>query len=71
MDERTLEHLASGEADRLDTVETMLLRRAPAACDYCEPDHKFYGPGWVYMGNNGPISPCPICNPNGATRRQQ
>lgn len=43
----------------------------PADCDYCKPDHKFYGPGWVYLGNNGPIGSCPVCNPNGATPRKR
>jgi hypothetical protein len=40
----------------------------PDECKYCEYDRKFpetAGGGWVYMGNNGPISPCPMCNSDG------
>jgi tRNA G26 N,N-dimethylase Trm1 len=42
-----------------------------ADCPHCRYDHKFYGPGWVYLGNNGPISPCPLCNPEGKHPRQR
>ena len=41
------------------------------SCPHCEPDHKYYGPGWVYMGNNGPIAPCPMCNNDGAVARKR
>lgn len=40
------------------------------ACAYCKPDHQYYGPGWVYLGNNGPIYPCPQCNPEGKHPRK-
>ena len=65
---------------RIDAVEQELRadfdRQAqqpprPADCAYCTPDHKFYGPGWVYMSNGGPIAPCPVCNDGGATPRQK
>ena len=40
-------------------------------CPHCAYDHKFYGPGWVYFGNNGPVSPCPQCNPEGKHPRKR
>jgi len=45
-------------------------RFTPDDCPHCEYDRKFYGGGWVYYGNNGPISPCPLCNDDGKHPRK-
>jgi hypothetical protein len=37
----------------------------PTNCPNCEYDRSFpetSGGGWMYMGNNGPIIPCAMCN---------
>lgn len=34
-------------------------------CCHGEPE-----PGWIEMPNNGPIVPCPICNPLGSKEAQ-
>ena len=31
-------------------------------CFYCKNEPE---PGWLETDNNGPIVPCPICNPKG------
>jgi hypothetical protein len=39
----------------------------PANCPNCEYDRRFPGfqaGGWIDPGNNGPIGPCPMCNPD-------
>jgi hypothetical protein len=44
----------------------------PANCPHCEYDRQFpetANGGWVYMGNNAPIGPCPMCNPDGSHPR--
>lgn len=46
-------------------------RFTPDNCDYCEYDRRWLGHGgYVYMGNNGPITPCPVCNPDGKHPRK-
>jgi len=53
---------------RPDMVEAMKPQRPrPGDCFYCEYDRKLDLPegGWLYMGNNGPIVCCPVCNPEG------
>jgi hypothetical protein len=47
------------------------LKERCEACPHCEPDHKHYGAGWVYHGNNGPIAPCPLCNNDGKHPRMR
>jgi hypothetical protein len=45
----------------------------PANCLHCEYDRRFpetAGGGWIYPGNNAPIGPCPICNPDGKHPRK-
>jgi hypothetical protein len=47
-------------------------RYQPDNCPHCEFDRHFpetADGGWVYMGNNAPLSPCPWCNPHGTFRR--
>lgn len=42
-------------------------------CAHCEYDRRFPGfeaGGWMQQDNNGPIVPCPVCNPSGARPRQ-
>lgn len=46
-------------------------KTAPKNCKYCKPDHKHYGPGWIYMGNNGLIVSCPVCNDDGQLPRER
>lgn len=44
----------------------------PQNCKYCEYDRRFpetESGGWIYMGNNGPYKPCPMCNADGAHPR--
>jgi hypothetical protein len=39
----------------------------PQNCPHCEYDRRFPETatgGWMYPGNNGPIVPCPMCNPD-------
>lgn len=39
----------------------------PANCPHCEYDRRFpetASGGWMYPGNNAPIGPCPMCNPD-------
>lgn len=38
-------------------------------CDHCASEPEWVGVGWIEQPNNGPISPCPICNPTGALPR--
>lgn len=48
-------------------------RYQPDNCPHCEYDRRFPETaegGWVYTGNNGPIGPCPMCNPHGTFRRR-
>ena len=48
-------------------------RYQPDNCPHCEYDRRFpetADGGWVYMGNNGPIGPCPVCNPHGTFKRR-
>ncbi len=47
-------------------------RYQPDNCPLCEYDRRFpetADGGWIYPGNNGPIGPCPSCNPHGTFRR--
>ena len=30
-------------------------------CEYCSNESE---PGWIETDNNGPIVPCPFCNPD-------
>jgi hypothetical protein len=42
-------------------------RPEPTECPHCEYDRRFPGfefGGWMQTDNNGPIVPCPMCNPN-------
>lgn len=44
----------------------------PSECPHCEYDRRSPETatgGWVYMGNNAPIGPCPMCNPDAAHPR--
>lgn len=38
----------------------MLVTSTGTRCFYCEGEPK---PGWIEVPNNGPITPCPACNP--------
>ena len=60
----------SGEEIGAGAPDHPLRKIKPDDCPHCAPDHKYYGPGWVYHGINGPISPCPLCNNDGAVQRQ-
>jgi hypothetical protein len=47
-------------------------RYQPDNCPHCEYDRRFpetADGGWIYMGNNGPTGPCPVCNPHGTHPR--
>lgn len=54
-----------------DKARAASLKERCESCPHCAYDHKFYGPGWVYFGNNGPVSPCPQCNPEGKHPRKR
>ena len=45
----------------------------PSNCPHCAYD-RFFPPlekgGWLQQDNNGPIVPCPVCNPNGDFARE-
>lgn len=50
------------------SAAVLLPALAPANCPHCEYDRKFpqtENGGWIYTGNNGPIVPCGMCNPDG------
>ena len=38
-------------------------------CFHCGDEPEWVGAGWIEVLNNGPISPCPVCNPKGAMPR--
>lgn len=60
MDERELRNQEAAQ-------EKQALSEQPPQCQYCagEPE-----PHWIEMPNNGPIVPCPVCNPDGAIERR-
>lgn len=39
----------------------------PICCPHCRNEPE---PGWIETDNNGPIVPCPVCNPNGDYGRE-
>lgn len=48
-----------------DNTSGMKRKFKPADCPHCAYDRKFpetITGGWIYMGNNGPIVSCPMCN---------
>lgn len=55
-----------------DTTDARVRRLTPATCPHCAYDRKFpetFSGGWIYPGNNSPIVPCGMCNPNGTYPR--
>lgn len=57
----------------LDALLKQAAKVTPANCPHCEYDRRFpplEGGGWLQQPNNGPIVPCPVCNPKGEHPRQ-
>lgn len=62
----------TGEGPRPGDPPTLEIGDAAPACPHCEYDSRFpefEAGGWLQQDNNGPIVPCPVCNPNGERPR--
>lgn len=61
----------STQAER-DLLALQVAACRPLTCRHCEYDRNFPGfeaGGWMQQDNNGPIVPCPVCNPDGSHQR--
>jgi hypothetical protein len=55
---------AGGDGGGVGMNKEATVGKQKLGCNYCEGEAE---PGWIETDNNGPIVPCPICNPEAAS----